>query len=92
MNQSFSLMSEWNSKNIKTYLVGHIQGKTYVLVHKTHPTISLLRDNLCVGINLDEAELVDGEWYKISCSLHNALCNTLIHHNYDLFTALPETA
>ena len=75
----FNPFAEWNTGNIRTHLVGHFDGMPYVLVHKRHPTAAILRLNAdIIGANIDDQPLIDGEWHRVTCQVHEMICITLI--------------
>ena len=58
---------QYNATNLDTQGVLNVQGETYVFVSKSHPAIQVLRSNKeRLKQNIDDAPLIDGEWYKVA--------------------------
>jgi hypothetical protein len=68
----------YNSANLEAYGVMDVQRCPYVFVHCEHPIIDLLRVNKDVlGSDIDEQQLIDKQWYKVSRQVMNSCCATL---------------
>lgn len=58
---------QYNATNLDTQGVLNVQGETYVFVSKSHPAIQVLRSNKeRLKQDIDDAPLIDGEWYKVA--------------------------
>lgn len=69
---------EYTAENLSTHNVLPVNGMPYVFVHENHPVISLLRANSdLVGVKVDEAAKIDGEWFKVGKQALDACCKTL---------------
>jgi hypothetical protein len=68
----------FNASNLETNGVIPVQGFTYVFVNRDHPAISLLRVNKeLLGADIDQQQLIDGQWYKVSRQVLQSCCNAL---------------
>jgi len=73
-----NLYREYNAENLSTHNVLPVQGMPYVFVHENHPVISLLRANSeLLGVKVDEASKIDGEWFKVGKQVMDTCCKTL---------------
>jgi hypothetical protein len=69
---------EYTSENLSTHNILPVSGMPYVFVHETHPIVALLRaNNDVVGVKVDDAAKIDGEWFKVSKQVLDTCCNTL---------------
>lgn len=78
-NQEWRQMyREYTADNLATHNVLPVNGMPYVFVHESHPVISLLRANSDVlGVKVDEASKIDGEWFKVGKQVLDTCCQTL---------------
>jgi hypothetical protein len=68
----------YNSSNLETWGVMEVKQKPYIFVHVDHPAIALLRVNAdLLGSNIDEHQLLDGQWYKVTRQVFSTCCNSL---------------
>jgi hypothetical protein len=68
----------FNASNLETNGVIPVQGFNYIFVHHEHPAIALLRVNKdLLGADIDQQNLIDGQWYKVSKQVLTSCCNTL---------------
>jgi hypothetical protein len=69
---------EYTAENLSSHNVLPVNGMPYVFVHESHPVISLLRANSdLLGVKVDEASKIDGEWFKVGKQVLETCCNTL---------------
>jgi hypothetical protein len=68
----------FNASNLETHGVIPVQGFGYVFVNRDHPAISLLRVNKeLLGADIDQQQLIDGQWFKVSKQVLQSCCNAL---------------
>lgn len=68
----------YNSSNLETFGVMDVQRCPYVFVHCDHPVIDLLRVNAdTLGAAIDDQQLIDGQWFKVSRQVLGSCCHTL---------------
>jgi len=70
--------TEWNTHNLESYGVMDVMNMPYVLVHKSHPVIDMLRSNADIlGCDIDEQPMIDKQCFRVSRQVLAACCDTL---------------
>lgn len=68
----------YNANNLEREGVLDVSGQQYLFCSKAHPVIELLRQNKeILNANIDNQELIDGEWLKLSKQVFATCCQTL---------------
>ena len=68
----------FNSKNLETQGVLHLNNCPYVFVNEKHPVINLCRMNKSViGVDIDTLPKMDNEWYKLARPLMATCCDII---------------
>ena len=68
----------YNANNLDTEGVLPVNGQQYMFCSKDHPVIELLRQNKeILNANIDQQELIDGAWFKLSKQVFSTCCQTL---------------
>lgn len=69
---------QYNESNLQSEGVLEIKHQPYVFVDKDHPAIEMMRLNKeLLNANIDDHELFDSRYYKVTKQLMSTLCNTL---------------
>jgi len=69
---------QYNENNLQVEGVLEMKHQPYVFVDKDHPVIEMMRLNKdLLSADIDNHDLFDGRWYKVTKQLMSTLCNTL---------------
>lgn len=69
---------QYNSNNLETHGVLHVNGENYVFVSKDHPVVDMLKKNAAIlNADITQQPLIDGEWYKVSKQVMSGCVNQL---------------
>ena len=65
----------YNSSNLETQGVLHVNNAAYVFVHENHPVIQVLRINReLINADIDQQTKIDNEWFKVMRTVLNTCC------------------
>lgn len=68
----------YNASNLETFGVMDVPRYPFVFLHKDHPAVDLMRVNSSLlGGNIDDQDLIEDSWYKVTKQMMHAACNML---------------
>ena len=69
---------KYNANNLEREGILDVNGQQYIFCSKDHPVIELLRQNKeILNANIDDQQMIDGEWLKLTRQVFSTCCQTL---------------